>query len=78
MFEISIVLKYIEDISCLVTVTVEEDQINTPTCSPGAFIRQLIKEKFLSWLFQKAGLGSLIASLFWLPRLQKKPCVTGP
>ena len=58
MFEISIVLKYIEDISCLVTVTVEEDQINTPTCSPGAFIRQLIKEKFLSWLFQKAGLGS--------------------
>ena len=23
----------------LVTVTVEKDQINTPTCSPGAFIR---------------------------------------
>ena len=23
----------------LVTVTAEEDQINTPTCSPGAFIR---------------------------------------
>ena len=22
------------------TVTVEEDQINTPDCSPGAFIRQ--------------------------------------
>ena len=22
------------------TVTVEEDQIDTPTCSPGAFIRQ--------------------------------------
>ena len=71
MFEISIVLKYIEDISCLVTVTVEEDQINTPTCSPRAFIRQLIKEKLLSWLFQKAGLCSLLASLFWLPRLQK-------
>ena len=29
-----------EDISCLVTVTVEEDQIKTPTCLPGAFIRQ--------------------------------------
>ena len=29
-----------EDISRLVTVTVEEDQINTPTCSPVAFIRQ--------------------------------------
>ena len=27
------------NISRLVTVTVEEDQINTPTCSPGAFIR---------------------------------------
>ena len=24
------------------TVTVEEDQINTPTCSPRAFIRQYI------------------------------------
>ena len=29
-----------EDISRLVTVPVEEDQINTPDCSPGAFIRQ--------------------------------------
>ena len=28
-------------ISRLVTVIIEEDQINTPTCSPGAFIRQL-------------------------------------
>ena len=28
-----------EDISRSVTVTVEEDQINTPACSPGAFIR---------------------------------------
>ena len=28
-----------EDISRLVTVPVEEDQINTPDCSPGAFIR---------------------------------------
>ena len=28
------------DLLCLVTVIVEEDQINTPTCSPGAFIRQ--------------------------------------
>ena len=27
-------------ISRSVTVTVEEDQINTATCSPGAFIRQ--------------------------------------
>ena len=27
-----------ENISHLVTVTVEEDQINTPTCSPGTFI----------------------------------------
>ena len=25
------------------TVTVEEDQINTPICSPGAFIRQYNK-----------------------------------
>ena len=33
-------LAYLEDISRLVTVTVEEDQINTPDCSPGAFIRQ--------------------------------------
>ena len=33
----------LHNISCLVTVTVEEDQINTPTCSPGAFIRQLYK-----------------------------------
>ena len=32
-----------EDISRLVTVTVEEEQINTPDCSPGAFIRQKIK-----------------------------------
>ena len=29
-----------EDILRLVTVPVEEDQINTPDCSPGAFIRQ--------------------------------------
>ena len=29
-----------EDISRLVTVSVEEDQINTPICSPGAFIWQ--------------------------------------
>ena len=28
------------DLPRLVTVIVEEDQINTPTCSPGAFIRQ--------------------------------------
>ena len=29
------------------TVTVEEDQINTPTCSPRAFIRQYIE----SWVY---------------------------
>ena len=28
------------DTSRLVIVTVEEDQKNTPTCSPGVFIRQ--------------------------------------
>ena len=28
------------DILRLVTVIVEEDQINTPTCSPRSFIRQ--------------------------------------
>ena len=28
-------------------------------------------EKFLSWLFQKAGLGSQLASLFWLPSPHK-------
>ena len=33
-------IKDTEDISRLVNVTVEEYQINTPTCSPGAFIRQ--------------------------------------
>ena len=31
------------DLLCLVTVTIEEDQINTPTCSPGAFIQKLHK-----------------------------------
>ena len=29
------------DLQCLVTVTVEEDQINTPISSPGAFIRHI-------------------------------------
>ena len=29
------------DLLRLVTVNVEEDQINTPTSSPGAFIQQL-------------------------------------
>ena len=42
-----------EDISCLVTVTVEEDQINTPTCSPGAFIRQYIRLYRLSLYFNQ-------------------------
>ena len=34
------------DLLRLVTVTVEEDQINTPTCSPGAFIQQYQAAKF--------------------------------
>ena len=37
----------IHDILRLVTVSVEEDQINTPTCSPGVFIRQYLLLLFL-------------------------------
>ena len=39
---------YIQDILRLVTVIVEEDQINTPICSPGALIRQYSHNHFRS------------------------------
>ena len=35
------------DLLCLVTVTVEEDQKDTLTCSPGAFIQQINWGSFL-------------------------------
>ena len=41
----------------LVTVTVEEDQINTLTCSPGAFIRQINSVRRLCL---QSGRGNLV------------------
>ena len=41
------------NVTRLVTVTVEEDQIYTPTCSPGAFIQHYYLKYFASWFFNQ-------------------------
>ena len=61
----------IQNILRLVTVTVEEDRINIPICSPGAFIRQHNQKQCEAQFLRKqfllcAGFPGPSVSLSWM------------